>query len=134
MEPAQAQRSAPVVGASGRSFPPAGGTAWGVKSGNSAARTTSQKLTAQTMEAGTTQSVKKVGMEDVSSSDEEDGPYERPDISRLEASIFGEYDMSEEGDARIEKIRDHLISAQSGATRCLICLEKVGRVASTKYL
>jgi hypothetical protein len=134
MEPARAQRSAPVVGPSGRSFPVAGGNAWGVQSGHSAACTTSQKPTAQGMEAGTTHLVKKVQMDDLSSSDEEDGLDERPDISRLEASIFGEYDLSEEGDARIEKIRDHLISAQSGATRCLICLEKVGRVASTNCL
>lgn len=67
---------------------------------------------------------------DISSSDEEDNLEERPDIGRLEASIFGDYELGKgaEEETGIEKIRDHLISAQSGAARCLICLEKVGAI------
>ncbi|GAQ89009.1 hypothetical protein KFL_004790030 [Klebsormidium nitens] len=124
-------------GAEARTFAPASVNPWGRKPAQSTKQNLASSQTSASSPAEAKLSPKpptsfqtnniNSRFGDISSSDEEDNNEERPDISRLEASIFGDYELGKgaDGDAGIEKIRDHLISAQSGAARCLICLEKI---------
>lgn len=122
--------ASPDGGGETRSFPVVGSNPWGPKPAQSTKLNSAppQSSGAQAKSALSSKPPAVFQPDDISSSDDEDAQEERPDISRLEASIFGDYELegADEGDAGIEKIRDHLISTQSGVARCLICLEKVG--------
>eukprot|EP00897_Mesotaenium_endlicherianum_P009425 jgi/Mesen1/8510/ME000480S07858 len=71
--------------------------------------------------------------EDSDSGEDEGGGAKRADFKHLEEKIFGQYvGAADEGRSDddpfgtgLDKIRDHLLAAQSGAATCLICLERI---------